>query len=149
MRAEILWCLHVVNSRQSFNSNTNISNFFATLFPDSEIAKKMHLSRTKISCTVNHGIAKYFHLILIDQIKKCEDYVICFDGALNKIAQKCQMDIVVRFFHNTKNEVITRYLSSEFLGSTKSEDILQSFLNGSSMFKRDDLLQVQTVNFIL
>ena len=54
-------------------------------------------------------------------------YVISFDESLNKVLQKEQMDIIVRFWDKEKNKVSSRYLNSQFLGHTRAADLLQKF----------------------
>lgn len=47
--AEILWCLHCVTEHSSFRSNARTVSLFKLMFPDSNIAQKMSLQRTKIA----------------------------------------------------------------------------------------------------
>ena len=37
-KAEILWCLYLVENHMSFNSTAHLSELFAAMFPDSAIA---------------------------------------------------------------------------------------------------------------
>ena len=39
LKAELIWCLDVVQSKYSFRSSDNKSPQFAYMFPDSKIAK--------------------------------------------------------------------------------------------------------------
>ena len=76
-----------------------MSQLFQCMFTDSEIAKDFQLSRTKVTYNTNfvYGVAPYFHQLLIDELKNCNYYSLCFDESLNDFTQKCQMDINVRF----------------------------------------------------
>ena len=60
-------------------------------------------------------------------MNKCNVYVACFDEALNKISQRGQMDIVVRFWDASRNVVSTSYLNSTFLGHATAGDLEQKF----------------------
>ena len=51
--------------------------------------------------------------------------MISFDESLNKVLQKEQMDIIVRFWDKEKNKVSSRFLNSQFLGHTRAADLLQ------------------------
>ena len=104
MEAEILWALKIVGSHYSFNSSQNISDLFSHMFPDSEICKKAKLGKTKMSYTVNYGLAPYFKEQLVSQLKKCDEIVVCFDEAFNVISGRGQMDIVVRYWDDKTNK---------------------------------------------
>ena len=69
-----------------------------------------------------HGLAPYFQRQLVNKIQQCEHIVVGFDESLNKVAQRQQMDLNVRFWNNETNEVETRYLTSEFLGRSSAMD---------------------------
>ena len=47
LKAEIYWALHVCISHQSYRSNKHAGSLFKVMFSDSEIAKKIHLWKTK------------------------------------------------------------------------------------------------------
>ena len=49
-------------------------------------------------------------------------YVISFDESLNKVQQLEQMDMIICFWDNQKNEVCSRYFDSRFLGHTTAGD---------------------------
>ena len=54
------------------------------------------------------------------------------------------MDLYVRFWNASKELAENRYLTSQFLGVAKADDILEKFGTGVSkkIHKADDLLQV-------
>ena len=54
------------------------------------------------------------------------------------------MDLYVRFWNASKEFAETRYLSSQFLGGVKADDLLEKFETGVSkkIHKANDLLQV-------
>lgn len=141
-KAEVLWCLHLVQSHNSQRSGGDAVNLFRIMFPDSEVASAMKLQRTKIAYTVNFGLAPYFFRSLQDLCNKSEYLVIGFDESLNKVAQKGQMDVFVRFWDRLKNQVSTRYYGSSFLGHATASDLLSSFLDASKGLEISKLLQV-------
>lgn len=112
--AEILWCLHKVMSHLSLRACANAVDLFRKMFPDSAIAGKMELKKDKVAYMCNFGLGPYFQNELSNVLKKCELISISFDESLNKVAQKGQMDIYVRYWNSKKAE--TRYLTSNFLG---------------------------------
>lgn len=96
--AEIKWALKSVYNRFSFRSCAEISDLFKSMFTDSDIAQSFSMGSTKLSYIVSFGLAPHFLQQLKLDVKKCDFFTICFDEALNKVAQRCQMDLFVRFF---------------------------------------------------
>ena len=88
IKSDILWLLKVVKGHLSFRSCLDLGETFRSMFPDSQIAKKFALSKTKAAYSIVHGLAPFFKERLDDDIKKCPVYVACFDEALNKVAQR-------------------------------------------------------------
>lgn len=152
-RAEIIWCLQTVWCHYSSRSSASCVSLFSYMFPDSQIASDMALQRTKIYYNLVYGIAPYFREELISQVKNCEVFVVLFDESLNKIVQRGQMDLSIRFMYsnNGKSNVVTRYFDSAFLNHATAEILLESFLNMLKNVNLRKLLQVSmdgpNVNF--
>lgn len=140
--AEILWALKCVYSHYSFNSCSEIGKLFARMFPDSETAKQFACGEKKMSYICRFGIAPYFERLLFKYLEKLEHVVLLFDESLNKTLQMKQMDIYVRFWHINLNEVHTRYLTSHYLGHSKSDDILSHFLQSVQEFNLSKIIQI-------
>lgn len=126
-RAEIRWALSGVMSHSSLRASGNAAELFKLMFPDSDIASKFSMGKDKCAYVVTYGLGPFFKQQLVDVVTSCSFYAISFDESLNKVAQKGQMDIVVRFWSETNQEVATRYLTSTFLGHSTSSDLLQAF----------------------
>lgn len=122
-KTEVLWAMKCVMS----NSFKDMKGIFALMFPDSAIASKLTIGSTKLAYVVTHGLAPYFHNSLTKTLNSCSEYVVCFDEALNNIAQGGQMDIVIRYWDKQTNCVSSRYFNSAFMGHATAEDILETF----------------------
>lgn len=121
--AEILWIIHTTNENQSFYSSKNIQPLFETMFPDSNIAKKIELGANKISYSLTFGLGPYFHENLVLEIKKSDSfYVISFDEATTDAKNK-QIDLHVSFWNETIGRVSINFFGSERLGHAESEKI--------------------------
>ena len=107
-RAEILLALKCIWSHYSYRSCEDIQELWSAMFPDSEIAKKLTLGKTKIAYIVAFGLAHHFSASLFKTVQLCPYFVVCFDEAFNRISQRCQMDIVVRFCDDSNGLVQTR-----------------------------------------
>ena len=105
VKAEIRWLLKSVISGYSNNSSANLNNLFSCMFPDSQLAKSFKLGANEIRYSINFGLAPFFKSLLYEYIKKSCCFVACFDESLNPVAQTCEMDIVMRFFNDSKNLV--------------------------------------------
>ena len=115
-------------SHYSCNSSAGTDKLFSSMFPDSLIAKQFQCGATKCKYLICFGIAPYFHGELMQKIQEQGTmYVISFDESLNKVIQKEQMDLIVRFWDIKKNRVVSRYIDSQFLGHTRAVDLLESF----------------------
>ena len=142
--AEIRWCLYVAQKKQSQRSCDEVVPLFAVMFPDSEIPGKMSLKKDKCGYVIKHGIAPYFESVLLSEVALSPYYAFSFDESLNKKLQKGQMDIHVRLWNSADEKAETRYLTSEFLGGAKADQILSAFESGvTQMFSEtENLLQI-------
>ena len=123
LKAEILWGLHSTVSHNSFNSNKSVSLLFAEMFPDSNIAQKFTCGSSKMSYLVTFGLAPYFSNELAEQLKDVSQLVILFDESFNRVTKNEQMDIYVRYWSSEHDCVVTRYVTSEFLGHATAKDL--------------------------
>ena len=98
---------------------------FSTMFQDSPSASKLSLGATKMSYLLNFGITPYFKNLLLDEIKASPYYVLSFDESLNTVLQKEQMDVIICYFCSNTGRVESKYFNSEFLGHTRTEDLLE------------------------
>jgi hypothetical protein len=141
-RAEIVWALKVVTSHFSMNASRDMKDVFRMMFPDSEIAKKITIGATKMAYMISFGLAPYYHSQLVRSVQKCNRFVICFDEAMNRIAQRGQMDVVIRYWDDGKNEVSSRFFGSAFMGHATAQCILDSFKETLNEVSLSSLLQV-------
>jgi len=141
-KAEVLWALRIVTKHQSYRSCDELKDIFQCMFPDSKIAQKFTLGAAKVAYMIVYGLAPYFRTALIDTVSKCYVFVVCFDEALNKISQRGQMDLVVRFWDSCQGVVSTRYLTSVFLGHATAKDLEIKLREGLSGLSEKNIIQV-------
>ena len=113
--AEIHWALKVVMMHASYRSCLDLNQLIKVIFSDNDIAKKFQMSKTKVSYVIIFGLVDYFHNSLTTLAKKSLFYSLLFDESLNKVINKEQMDLQIRFYDDTVVEVLTRYLDSHFV----------------------------------
>ena len=142
VKAEILWALSCVMDNNSGRSNSNKGPLFKAMFPDSDIAARFTLGRSKYHYVMNFGIAEYIKDCLTDAIKASPYFSVSFDESLNEILQKCQMDVVIKYWDSKKNEAVSKYFSSTFLGHASAEHLKTAFLSLIDCFDHDRLIQI-------
>ena len=150
-KAEILWALKCVWSHCSQRAAEEESDLFRAMFPDSKIAQEFSLGRTKMGYLILYGIFPYFQTKLQQSLRGVKHIVVCFDESLNKISQRGQMDVVVRFFDETCQRVTTQYYNSAFLGTATADDLLVKFKEALGGVSLKSLYQISmdgpTVNW--
>ena len=82
----------------------------------------------------------FFKQQLLTDQKKAPLFVISFDESFNQELQKEQMDFIVRYFSKTK--LLSRYLTSSFLGHTVAEDLKRNFEAATKDLDKKMLAQV-------
>jgi len=141
-KAEIRWTLDSVLKGNSNNQNANISTLLNVMFPGHETIKLFSLGADKLRYSCNYGLAPYFRRILTEQIQKSEIYVISFDESLNDVNQKCQMDLMIRYWEEKDQSVKVRYLQSSYLGHSTSHDLLEHFSKSTESLDPSKMIQV-------
>ena len=106
------------------------SESFPAMFPDSTVEEKFSLGRAKASYIINYGLTKFIAHELEEKLKSTKSFVICFDESLNRVGRRGQVDLVVRYFDDGTNQVITKYLTSVFLVRATAADLIAKFKEG-------------------
>ena len=102
----------------------------------------MSIGSTKLAYYITFGLAPYFHNNLLRSALTCSRIVVCFDEAMNQVAQRGQMDVVIRYWNNTENVVSTSYFGSAFMGHATSDDLLKSFKSAIAELPMSSVMQM-------
>lgn len=108
IKAEVLWCLNAVMTHTLYRAAAASASLFPLMFPSSATAKKVQLGKDKVGYTIVYGLAPFFKEVVLSEVSKASHIVVAFDESLNKIAQKEQMDVLVRFWPDGEECVKTR-----------------------------------------
>ena len=125
LRAEVVWTLKSVSCHYSYTSSNGLPDLFRRMFPDSKIAEQFSCSERKVSYLCCFGIAPFVNNLLKSKVRKEVRFVLLFDESMNQTTHSKQLDMHVRFW--TECGVVTRYVTSAFLGHATAEDILERF----------------------
>ncbi|XP_049518510.1 uncharacterized protein LOC125943340 [Dermacentor silvarum] len=142
IKAEVMWCLNAVMTHTSLRAAAASASLFPLMFPSSATAKKMQLGKDKVGYTIVHGLAPFFRESLVSEVSQASHLVVAFDESLNNVAQKEQMDVLVRFWSDAEESVKTRYLTSCFLGHTRAEELVSAFKSATDGLSRSKILQI-------
>ena len=142
LKAETLQALKVVNSNYSFASCADDGDRFREMFPDSQIAKKYHQSKTKVSYIIKHGISPYVKDFYVNDFKD-SPFVFKFDETTTLQVKK-QYDGYVQYWSNEQDLVTSVYCGSLFVGHCFTNDLLHHFayFGEELKWKPDLLLQI-------
>lgn len=128
IKSELLWALKTTKNNYSFSSADDLSLSFQEMFPDGKIASKFSLSRTKFSYLITEATGPYFHdQLLKDVVKSISPYSIEYDELTNKEVKK-QLDLKIRYWSDSKNQVIVHHLQTFLMGQAKANDIAERIM---------------------
>ena len=107
--AQGLWAFKVSEDDLSLRTCDDISTLFKWMFPDSNIANLLTMSRSKISYVVQDRLGPLLLSWLRDNISKSTGcYTLMFDETITEQNKK-QVDLLIRYFDETE-EVVTKFL---------------------------------------
>ena len=127
-KAETLWALKSVQHGFSYQSSDETGELFRTMFPDSKIAEKFSIQQSKMFYVVSHGLGPYFYSGVVEEVKRCQRYVLCFDEQTNN-QNKQQLDLLLRYWQAEREMVVTRFCRTVSLGHAQSTVVVDSILD--------------------
>jgi hypothetical protein len=121
LKAEILWCLQIVKSNFSFRSVDSSTNTFAAMFQDSQIAKDLHLGRTKASYMIADGLHPYFAEELIREVNGSSSMMVLHYDETTQVQIKKQLNMHIRYWSESRNEVCVRFYKALMFGHAEGK----------------------------
>ena len=118
LEAEIVWCLHMVQSHLSYRSCDPMQSIFKRMFKTDPVAQGFQMMKDKSRYLIIYGIFPALKEELISRIKTSPWYSVSFDESLNHQQQKCQMDVNVRYWDNAKHIAQSSYYDSKIFIQT-------------------------------
>ena len=96
--------------------------------PDSKVWPKATLGPTKVSYVVAHGLGPHYHEQIVRDVKKAFTYVFGVDGSTFKSGGGLDkhLDIWVRYFSETLQQVVDHYLDTHSFGHEKADQQVQN-----------------------
>ena len=127
--AEALWSLKVASADYSLRSCDNLPQLWRKMFAYSPTAAAVTFGRSKASYIFSDGLGPFFARELCNEVKNSDScFTILFDETTTAQGKK-QMDILLRFWSDSKNEVITMYLTSFIFARTSAQHITELLMS--------------------
>ena len=111
------------------------------MFPDSEVAQKFSMGKTKGRYMIIYGLAPYLKNELLKKSSSSLYYSVSFNESFNSELQKCQMDINI-LWDTKKNIAVTRYFDSAFLDHPNASNLLDSLQKLSKLIPGKKFIQL-------
>ena len=114
IQEEIIWSLYVSVENNSFRPCDSIRGTFKAMFPDSAVANKFSLPRTKVSYMLSDGIGPVFHQQISDDVKKSSArFTVLYDEATTTGGKKQYgtFELRIRSEFYCSNDVIVGHIS--------------------------------------
>lgn len=128
-RAEIKICTFLANNNLPFSLSDSFIPFLANTLPDSKIARKIHLGRTKATNIVTRLVGPAFKQDIINIISTPGNFFSIIMDETTDISVKKQCAFCVIYYHPDNEKVETHFLDLFETESGKAEDLSEALLN--------------------
>ena len=116
-------------SNYSLRSVDHIGDLFKTMFPDRKIASNFTFSRTSASYMIGEGRSPHFTSLVVKDLK-VSNLPFCVHFEETTTAQvKKQIDVTVRYWSPTHDEVWVRFYTSVFFCHTEGGKVATTVYN--------------------
>ena len=116
-------------SHFSLHSCLDLNALFQDMFPDSELQKKIQLSKIKIGYYITFEIAPYFRSLLLQDIQSSPFFSVMLDESLNRIFQEEQMVVQIQYWNNALGLAWTRYFDSQYMLRPNANNLVEALEN--------------------
>ena len=122
IEAEALWSFKIAEEDWSFTSSDDTNTLFKRMFGE-EAVKSFSVGHTKLSYIVRHGISNALLQDLVSDINaSVGTYTLMLDETTTAQVKK-QCDFLAKYWSEQENEVVTRYITSEFFAHTSAKHL--------------------------
>ena len=142
LNAEILWCLTMVLTHESYISCNDLASLFQRMFAGHEVTEHFSLGKTKSRYTMLYGIAPEFKKMLLYDVNQSPFFSILVDESLNSELQMCQLYVALRFWNEKKDQAETKYYDSQFLTRPNAENLYSGLETSMKGLDKVKLLQL-------
>ena len=127
--AEIVWCLHLVQSHQSYWSCNPLPTVFWQMFKNCPVAQQFNMRKHKVRYMIVYGLYPALKARQQTKIHASPWFSVAFDESLNCHQQKCQMDVNICYWDGEKNVAQSVYYGSRFILRPNAVNLKEELLN--------------------
>ena len=125
--AEAMWLFKVAEKDLLLRDCNHTPELFQNMFPDSEISQNFSMSKDKASYVFQDGLRPLLGEKICQAVKKSEGaFTLMFDETTTAQVKK-EMDLLLTYWDQDAEDVVTKYLDSLFFGRATAVDIVNMF----------------------
>ena len=126
--AEAMWMFKLAEEDYSFRSCDNTKQLFGNMFTEGPTAANFTMCRTKASYLISDGIGPLLATEIGESILKSKGgFTLLFDETTTLQTRK-QMDILIRYWSEKDNLVVTKYVTSFFFKRAPADTVVHLFV---------------------
>ncbi|XP_071033143.1 uncharacterized protein [Parasteatoda tepidariorum] len=145
LSAEIMFAFSIISRNVPYTYGDVATVMFTRMFPDSSIAKHFSCGRAKLSYFISDGIGLYLKEKLLEEIVKYNSYYsIQLDETPISEKRAKQLDVHVRFYSESRKQVISNHLESFFIGHGTAEILFNKVNEALLHLPSDKLVNIFT-----
>ena len=112
------------------------------MFPDSKIAQKFQLEKTKCGYLFNYGMSPFVKEPLVKNIVASPFYTVSFDESVNRVLQNKEMDAHICYWDINTFMASTRYFDSQFLLRPNAQNLLDCLIQSINSLPVENFVQL-------
>ncbi|XP_077488859.1 uncharacterized protein LOC144099438 [Amblyomma americanum] len=140
-RAETLFALSVVANNIPYTYGDAATATYRHMFPDSETAKGFQCGRKKLSYIISDGLGPYFKAKVIQELDMPDTfYTIMIDEYPIPEAKVQQLDVLVRYYSTSTENVVVEHLQSFHLGHATADQLFSCIEDALSDVRKKNMV---------
>lgn len=123
-RAELFFCMEIINSNSPVTSCEGKKELFQVMFPGC-VPESFSLSPTKASYLITYALGPYFKDLLLMELQVPNVYFTLQYDETSNLKNKKELQIRVQYWSNTQNLVVNRHLITYFIEKADAFTLLK------------------------
>ncbi|KAL1482471.1 hypothetical protein MTO96_050322 [Rhipicephalus appendiculatus] len=139
--AEAIFAMYVVSKGIPYTWGDTATDIYKKMFPDSNVAKNFNCGRAKLSYIISDGLGPYFKSKLLGELCRPNVFFSLMIDETPKPEQRVQqLDLLVRYFSESRQQVVVEHLNSFNLGRATGDIIVECIEDALAELPRQGLL---------
>lgn len=139
--AEAIFAMAVVSKDIPYAWGTTATDIYKKMFTDSDVAKNFNCARAKLSYVISDGLGPFFKSKLVAELCRPNVFFALVIDETPKPEQRVQqLDLLVRYFSESRQQVVVEHLHSFNLGRATGDIIVECIEDALAELPRQGLL---------